>query len=129
MTDERIVSTLSTQLSGNHFIELLSIKDPLTRKFYAETCRIEHWDVRTLRLKIGGMLSQRTALSRKPKSVIASEIGQLRDGHMTPDLVFRDPYLLDLLGLKGAYSECDLGGAGELGVRHDYGLIGAGRLA
>jgi predicted nuclease of restriction endonuclease-like (RecB) superfamily len=108
MTDERIVSTLSTQLSWSHFIELLPIKDPLARDFYAEMCRIEHWDVRTLRLKIGGMLFQRTALSRKPKSVIASEIGQLRDGHMTPDLVFRDPYLLDLLGLKGAYSEHDL---------------------
>ena len=108
MTDERIVSTLSAQLSWSHFIELLPIKDPLARDFYAEMCRIERWDVRTLRLKIGGMLFQRTALSRKPKSVIASEIGQLRDGHMTPDLVFRDPYLLDLLGLKGAYSERDL---------------------
>jgi predicted nuclease of restriction endonuclease-like (RecB) superfamily len=108
MTDERIVSTLSTQLSWSHFIELLPIKDLLARDFYAEMCRIERWDVRTLRLKIGGMLFQRTALSRKPKSVIASEIGQLRDGHMTPDLVFRDPYLLDLLGLKGAYSERDL---------------------
>ena len=108
MTDERIVSTLSTQLSWSHFIELLPIKDPLARDFYAEMCRIERWDVRTLRLKIGGMLFQRTALSRKPKSVIASEIGQLRDGHMTPDLVFRDPYLLDLLGLKGAHSERDL---------------------
>jgi len=27
---------------------------------------------------------------------------------MTPDIVFRDPYLLDLLGLTGAYSERDL---------------------
>lgn len=27
---------------------------------------------------------------------------------LTPDLVFRDPYLLDFLGLKGAYSENDL---------------------
>ncbi len=27
---------------------------------------------------------------------------------MTPDMVFRDPYLLDFLGLSGAYSEKDL---------------------
>ena len=27
---------------------------------------------------------------------------------MTPDAVFRDPYFLDFLGLKGAYSERDL---------------------
>ena len=47
--DEAIVSTLSTQLSWSHFIELLPIKDPLARDFYAEMCRIERWDVRTLR--------------------------------------------------------------------------------
>ena len=100
-----IVSTLSTQLSWSHFIELLPIKDPLARDFYAKMCRIEHWDVRTLRQKIGGMLFQRTALSKKPQAVISTEIDKLRDGRMSPDTVFRDPYLLDLLGLKGAYSE------------------------
>jgi type I restriction enzyme M protein len=37
-----------------------------------------------------------------------AEISKLRDGQMSPDTVFRDPCLLDLLGLKGAYSERDL---------------------
>lgn len=108
MTDEGILATLSQTLSWSHFVELLPIKDPLARDFYAEMCRIERWDVRTLRLKIGGMLYQRTALSKRPKAVISAEIGKLRDGQMSPDTVFRDPYLLDLLGLKGAYSERDL---------------------
>jgi predicted nuclease of restriction endonuclease-like (RecB) superfamily len=111
MTDEQIIATLSQTLSWSHFIELLPIKDPLARDFYAEMCRIERWDVRTLRLKIGGMLFQRTALSKKPQAVISAEIGKLRDGQMSPDTVFRDPYLLDLLdllGLKGACSERDL---------------------
>lgn len=107
-TSQEIVSTLSTQLSWSHFIELLPIKDPLARDFYAEMCRIERWDVRTLRQKIGGMLFQRTALSKKPDEVIAAGIDRLRDGQMSPDIVFRDPYLLDLLGLKGAFSERDL---------------------
>jgi predicted nuclease of restriction endonuclease-like (RecB) superfamily len=108
MTDDQILASLSQELSWSHFIELLPIKDPLARDFYAEMCRVEHWDVRTLRQKIGGMLFQRTALSKKPESVISAEIAKLRDGHMTPDIVFRDPYLLDLLGLTGAYSERDL---------------------
>lgn len=108
MTDERILATLSQTLSWSHFVELLPIKDPLARDFYAELCRIERWDVRTLRQKISGMLYQRTALSKRPKAVISAEIGKLRDGQMSPDTVFRDPYLLDLLGLKGAYSERDL---------------------
>jgi predicted nuclease of restriction endonuclease-like (RecB) superfamily len=106
--DEAIVVTLSQQLSWSHFHALLPIRDTLARDFYAEMCRIERWDVRTLRLKIGGMLFQRTALSKKPQVVISAEIGKLRDGQMSPDTVFRDPYLLDLLGLKGAYSERDL---------------------
>jgi hypothetical protein len=42
--DDAIVSALSTQLSWSHFLELLPIKDPLAREFYAEMCRIERWD-------------------------------------------------------------------------------------
>jgi len=106
--DEAIVVTLSQQLSWSHFHALLPIKDPLARDFYAEMCRIERWDVRTFRQKIGSMLFQRTALSKNTQAVISSEIANLRDGRMTPDAVFRDPYFLDFLGLKGAYSERDL---------------------
>ena len=37
------------------------------------------------------------------------ELARLRDeDRLTPDLVFRDPYLLDFLGLKDTYSEKDL---------------------
>lgn len=108
MIDERILATLSQELSWSHFMELLPIKEPLARDFYAEMCRVECWDVRTLRQKIGGMLFERTALSKRQKAIVAAEIARLRDGQMSPDLVFRDPYLLDLLGMKGAFSERDL---------------------
>ena len=108
MTDEHILASLSQTLSWSHVVELLPIKDTLARDFYAEMCRIERWDVRTLRQKIGSMLFQRTALTKRPTTVISAEISKLRKGQMSPDTVFRDPYLLDLLGLKGAYSERDL---------------------
>jgi predicted nuclease of restriction endonuclease-like (RecB) superfamily len=42
------------------------------------------------------------------KGAISSAIANLRDGRITPEVVFRDPYLLDFLGLKGAFSERDL---------------------
>jgi predicted nuclease of restriction endonuclease-like (RecB) superfamily len=71
MTDESTVATLSQQLSWSQFQVLLPIKDPLEREFYAEMCRIERWDIRTFRNKIGGMLFQRTALSKNPKAVAA----------------------------------------------------------
>ena len=72
--DLPIVSTLSAQLSWGHFIELLPIENPLARDFYAEMCRVEHWNVRTLRQKIGGMLFERTALSKQPKAIAAAAI-------------------------------------------------------
>jgi len=107
--DEQIVVTLLRQLSWSHFLSLISLKDQLQREFYTEMCRIEHWSVRTLRTKIGSMLFERTALSRKPEKLIAHELEQLRqDDLLTPDLVFRDPYFLDFLGLKDTYQEKDL---------------------
>jgi len=106
--DERILVSLIQELTWTHFIALLPLKDPLAREFYAEMCRVERWSVRTLRQKIGGMLFERTALSKNSPEVVRQELASLRDGQMTPDMVFRDPYLLDFLGLTGAYSEKDL---------------------
>ena len=106
--DEGIVVSLIRELTWTHFIALLPLKDPLAREFYAEMCRVERWSVRTLRQKIGGMLFERTALSKNSPEVVRQELATLRDGRMTPDMVFRDPYLLDFLGLSGAYSEKDL---------------------
>ena len=85
------------------------MKDPLARDFYAEMCRIEKWNTRTLEKKIGGMLFERTALSKKPEKLIRHELDALRDeDKLTPDLVFRDPYVLDFLGLRDTYAEKDL---------------------
>lgn len=107
--EENIVVTLSRYLSWSHFITLLPLKQPLQREFYAEMCRIEKWGVRTLRQKIDSMLYERTAISRKPDQLIKKEIDELRDEDvLTPDLVFRDPYILDFLGLKDTYSEKNL---------------------
>ena len=99
-----IVSTLSRQLSWSHFVEIIPFKDGLQRDFYAEMCRIERWSVRTLRKKIDGMLYERTAISKKPEKLIEKDLNALRDeDRLTSDLVFRDPYFLDFLGLKDTY--------------------------
>ena len=103
-SDEQIVSTLSRQLGWSHFVEIIPLEDDLKRDFYAEMCRIERWSVRTLRKKIGGMLFERTALSKKPDELIRHELNKLRaEDKLTPNLIFRDPYFLDFLGLKDRY--------------------------
>jgi predicted nuclease of restriction endonuclease-like (RecB) superfamily len=107
--DEKIVNSLSTQLGWTHFRHIIALDDPLKRDFYAEMCRIERWSTRTLEKKISGMLFERTALSRKPVELAKQELAGLRkEDKLTPDLVFRDPYFLDFLGLKNTYSEKDL---------------------
>lgn len=108
--DRKIVQALTAQLGWTHFALLLPLGgDPLKRDFYAEMCRIERWSTRTLEKKIGGMLFERTALSRKPAKLAAMELKRLREeDQLTPDLVFRDPYILDFLKLKDTYSEKDI---------------------
>lgn len=103
------ISRLAGKLSWSHFIQLVGLKDDLQRQFYAELCFLEGWNVRALQAKIDGMLYERTALSKKPEKLVRKEISALREtGAVSPDLVFRDPYFLDFLGLKDTYSEKDL---------------------
>ncbi|MFZ1241999.1 MAG: PDDEXK nuclease domain-containing protein, partial [Anaerolineae bacterium] len=107
--DETILHALCTKLSWSHFRLLIGMNDRVKRDFYAEMCRIEGWSTRTLEKKIGSMLYERTALSRKPEILIEQELAALREtDRLTPDLVFRDPYLLDFLGLKDTFAEKDL---------------------
>ena len=107
--DQKIVVSLLRQLGWTHFLRIIPIDDPLKRDFYAEMCRIEKWNTRTLSNKIGGMLFERTALSKKPDQLIRQELDALKaEDTLTPDLVFRDPYVLDFLGLKDTYAEKDV---------------------
>jgi len=99
---ENIVVTLSQQLSWSHFVVLIPIKS-------AEMCRVEHWSVRTLRAKIDSMLFERTALSKKPDDIARYEVDALRaENRITPNLVFKDPYVLEFLELEDHFLEKDL---------------------
>lgn len=107
--DYEIVVSLIRQLSWTHILAIIPMQDPLKRAFYIEMCKLEKWSVRVLRERINSMLYERTAISRKPEETIKNELQQLGDGgQITHDLVFRDPYFLDFLGLKNSYSEKDL---------------------
>jgi predicted nuclease of restriction endonuclease-like (RecB) superfamily len=104
-----IVSALRRQLSWTHFKAIIYLDDPLKRDFYAEMCRLEHWSTRTLQERIQSMLYERTALSKKPARLIEEDLKALREeDRLTPDLVFRDPYVLDFLRLRDTWSEQDL---------------------
>jgi predicted nuclease of restriction endonuclease-like (RecB) superfamily len=96
--DIAIVSTLSTQLSWSHFIELLPLQSSEARLFYARQAADSHLGVRALRSLIARKAFERTAIAD----------AQLAPDSPVPQGTFKDPYLFDFLGLKNAYLESDL---------------------
>ncbi|MES2831156.1 MAG: PDDEXK nuclease domain-containing protein [Pseudomonadota bacterium] len=103
------VSAVQRQLSWTHIKTLIYIDDPLKRDFYLQMCQQEGWSTRTLQQRLDSMLFERTALSRQPEALIASELATLRDTcDITPILLLKDPYVLDFLGLHDRYLEKDL---------------------
>jgi len=107
--DEQIVYTLCRELSWSHLRLVMFMDDPLKREFYIEMCKLEKWSFRAFRERIQSMLYERTALSRNPEKTIRNDLELLKNEQkLNPDLVFRDPYFLDFLGLKDRYSEKDL---------------------
>jgi predicted nuclease of restriction endonuclease-like (RecB) superfamily len=107
--DQEIVSALRRQLSWTHIKSLIYIEDALKRDFYLEMSKLERWSVRQLQERINSQLFERTALSKKPDETIRHDLEQLRtEGTVSPELLLKDPYILDFLGLKDRYLERDL---------------------
>ncbi len=107
--DKQIVQTVSAQLSWSHIYTLIPIADELKREFYLQMCKHERWSVRTLQNRISSMLYERTAISKKPEQTIINDLALLEtEKKISADLTFKDPYLLDFLGLHDTYSEKDL---------------------
>jgi predicted nuclease of restriction endonuclease-like (RecB) superfamily len=107
--DEKILHTLCAELSWSHLRLLAGVDDVLKREFYIEIGRQERWSVRQLQERMTSMLFERTAISKKPEETIAKDLKILRQqGLLSPDMAFRDPYVLDFLGLADSYSEKDL---------------------
>lgn len=107
--DLSIVSTLWRQLSWSHLKTVMYIEDVLKREFYIEMCKLERWSVRVFQDRINSMLYERTAISRKPEETIKNDLELMKsEQKLSPEMVFRDPYFLDFLGLQDTYSEKDL---------------------
>ena len=104
----KILHTVCAKLTWSHLKILINIGDSLKRDFYIEICQIEGWSVRQLKERIDSMLYERTAISKKPEKTIESDIKALKsEANLSADLIFRDPYFLDFLGLQNTYSEKD----------------------
>ena len=95
---KQIVVTLARQLSWSHFIALLPVKSNDAFIYYAQDAIARQLGKRELRRQI-----KRKTFERKE---IADS--QLSNQSTVPFNMFKDPYLLDALGLKDSYHEADL---------------------
>jgi len=77
------------------------------RAFYERLGATGRWSSRELERQINSMLFERTGLSTRPEE-LASSLPQPGRPPASYDEAFRDPYLLDFVGLSGAFSERDL---------------------
>jgi predicted nuclease of restriction endonuclease-like (RecB) superfamily len=97
-TDFQIVVTVSRQLSWSHCLALLPIKKHESQLFYANQVRDNSMSVRELRRQIALKTFERTSIAD----------AQIVEATQIPFNTFKDPYILDLLGLQNTFLEKDL---------------------
>lgn len=96
--DFSIVSALTTQLSWTHVVEVLPLKTPGARLFYLREAASRQLATRDLRQVVSRKVFERKEIAN----------AQLTEGSAVPLDTFKDPYLLDVLGLRDGYLEDDL---------------------
>ena len=103
--DQELVASLAQHFSWTHFRELLPLATDDARAFYVKEIIDRHLSVRELR----------HAISRKAFERREIADSHIPEGSAVPLDTFRDPMLLDMLGLADTFLERDL----EAALRHD----------
>ncbi len=107
--NQQNIAILSQQLSWSHLIELSAIENEFKREFYALMSAQSNWGVRELRIQIDKMLFERSAIAKLPESEIAKHLAELKQNNsLSPELVFKNTYILDFLNLPHFFSESEL---------------------
>ena len=103
-----IATTVSSQLSWSHYLEIIKIEEEQKRNFYIKETINSKWSVRELQRQRDSLLYERLTLSAdKEKILELSEKGQILK--TSKDLV-KDPFVLEFLDIKENtdYLESDL---------------------
>ncbi|MDQ6524051.1 PDDEXK nuclease domain-containing protein [Nocardioides sp. LHD-245] len=85
-------------MSWSHLRELLALSSDEARAFYADEAASKHLSVRELRAAIARKAYERREIANS----------QIPEGSAVPRDTFRDPLILDTLGLHDSYLEKDL---------------------
>ena len=101
-------TTLLSQLTWSHYLELIKIDDETKRNFYMNECINSNWDVRELQRQRTTLLYERIAIS-KDKSKIPELSTKGNSIYESKDII-KDPFVLEFLDIKENtnYLESDL---------------------
>jgi predicted nuclease of restriction endonuclease-like (RecB) superfamily len=107
--ENQIIYAVRRQLSWTHLRTISYENNPIKRSFYLEMTVECRWSTRDLGEQIDKMLFERTALAQKPEEQISKALENWQsETPLNPDLVFKNSYVLDFLGLQNVYSEKEL---------------------
>ena len=93
-----IGTTLSSQLTWSHYVELIKIKDKNKRNFYTRECINSGWSVRELQRQRTTLLYERLMSGKNEEeirklSIKGQEISKNKD-------IIKDPFVLEFLDIK-----------------------------
>lgn len=92
------IAELVSKLSFTHLSLLVSIEDPLKRRFYELECIKGTWSVRELKRQIDTLYFERSGISRKP-DVLGNETERIGEKASLKDII-KSPFTFEFLGLK-----------------------------
>ena len=103
-----IATTLSSQLSWSHYLELIKIEDDVKRNFYMHECINSNWNVRELARQRSTLLYERVYNAKDKNKIL--EISNKGFIVNEPKGIIKDPFVLEFLDIKENtnYLESDL---------------------
>ncbi len=103
-----IRSTLMSELSWSHYLEIIKIEEENKRNFYINECINSKWNVRELQRQINSLLYERLLLSKKDINI--KELSFKGQVLKTSQDLIKDPFVLEFLDIKEnmEYQEKDL---------------------
>ena len=107
-------------LPWSAYVRLNMVQNATAREFYETEAIAGGWTIRQLRRQIDTQFYERTALSRDKEAMLIHGRRPEPTDRIAPEEEFKDPYLLEFLGLKDEYSESDLE---EALIRHLEGFL------
>ncbi len=93
-----IATTLMSQLSWSHYLELIKIDDINKRNFYMKECLNSNWDVRELQRQRTTLLYERITKAKDKNKVI--ELTTVDHKLSEPNDIIKDSFVLEFLDIK-----------------------------